>query len=385
MLRAKISIEKIICKKIAMTALILFGTFAALALVLFDKLACLSPFFRIVLFLTVLLVLTLALSFRIKAIIRRHISEPLKRLSRLTDEVAGGNYLVHAEVTSANEIGCLADNFNFMIDMTSKHASTIEEQLNSSKAEIGELKSCVEKLRRSLLEYDGIRRDFNSLVSFDIKTPVNAMINYVETVYEPYNKSDGADEKKAGDFKFLVSNIRNSYLDFFAAEKIGGENIVAVPVKTDFTIIVNGALDIFKPLIDAKKINVKKDLAPELSSVKLDTALMAQIVGNFVGNAVKFCPREGVITISSCVEGDNVSFTVSNSGAPCSEELIEKMTGDDFDSSSRGSCGESGFGFGLKLCKLFIEASGGKFDFNVRDGSCASFSFKVPAQRYRAD
>ncbi len=381
MLHALSPIEKTICKKIILTALLLFVFFILPLFYYYEQLLKLNPGARILLLFFLFASALAILAGRIKKIISRHISRPLDELSKLTDEVAAGNYYAHARVFSDTEVGSLAKNLNFMIEMTSKHTSSLEETISSASAENHKLKAAVEDLNRRLAETLNSKRDFDKLVSLDIKTPLNALINYLEAA----GFDDTEFKNKYGAQLFApASAVKNACLDFLSAAGLGEggeEKLIINNSKTSFSPLVDKAFDYYAPIIEIKKLSIKKEISDALTFVNIDRAKISAVVNNLVSNAVKFSPAGGVILVKACFEGESLLFSISDKGAGISEEIQEKTFLSDFCVSAPGTFAESGFGTGLKLCKSFIEIHGGTFWFDTREGSGSIFYFKIPMGR----
>jgi len=378
MLHALSPIEKTICKKIILTASLLFAFFILPLFYFYEQLLKLTPMARSFLLFIAAFSALIILSRRIKKIISRHVSKPLDELSKLTDEVASGNYYAHARVFSDTEVGSLAKNLNFMIEMTSKHTCFLEESIASADAENNKLKASVEELNRQLVETFNVRRDFDKLVSQDIKTPLNALINYLEalcfTDAEFKNKYGAAVNAHA-------SAVKNACLDFLSAARLGeggDEKLIINNSKISFSPLVDKAIDYYAPLISIKKLEIKKEISDGLTFVNIDRPKISAVINNLVSNAVKFSPVGSAIVVKACFEGESLLFLISDRGAGISEEIQEKTFLSDFCVSSPGTFTESGFGTGLKLCKSFIETHGGTFWFETKESGGSIFYFKIP-------
>lgn len=383
MLHALNPIEKTICKKIILTAVLLFVLLVLPLFFFYENISKLGaaarvliPFFACAAFLAIL-------ARRIKKIVSRHVSKPLDELSKLTDEVAAGNYYAHASVFSDTEVGSLAKNLNFMVEMTSKHTAGLEETLSAAAGENEKFRAEIEKLKIELTAFQKKRRDFDALVSIDLKTPLNALINHLEAVC--FNGPEFKD-KCLAPLNTLASAVRNAYLDFHAASMAGigdcdDDGLIINRGRASFGAIVDRAIEYYLPVIEIKGLTIKKEIAAELSAANIDAVKVGSAVNNLVSNAVKFSPAEQIITINACFEGDSLFFSIADKGCGVSEDIQEKIFLSDFCVSMPGTFKESGFGTGLKLCKSLIEAHGGSFWFEPGRDCGSVFYFKVPAGR----
>jgi signal transduction histidine kinase len=270
-----------------------------------------------------------------------------------------------------------------MVEMTSKHTAGLEETLSAAAGENEKLRSEIEKLKAEMTAGQKKRRDFDALVSVDLKTPLNAFINHLEAVR--FNGPEIKDQCTAR-LNTLAEAVRNAYLDFHAAAIAGigdgdDDGLIINRGRASFGAIVDRAVEYYQPVIEIKGLTIKKEIADELSAANIDAAKVGSAVNNLVSNAVKFSPAEQTVSINACFEGDSLFFSIADKGCGVSEDIQEKIFLSDFCVSMPGTFKESGFGTGLKLCKSLIEAHGGSFWFEPgRDGGSV-FYFKVPAGR----
>lgn len=376
MLHALNPIEKAICKKIILTSFLLFIFLVLPLFCFYETLLKLGAPARFLIMAAAFAFFLLILSVRIKKIVSRHISKPLDELSKFTDEVASGNYYAHASVFSDTEVGSLARNLNFMVEMTSKHTSALEESINSKTAEVEKLKIKADSLAQQLTEALKCRRDMDSIFSIDMKSPVCAMINYFEVLCF---SDEFFKEKCHARLNSLSASVKNAYLDFFSAAGIAdGEKLSVSCAKTSFEALIDSALERYAPSAEIKNITVKKDIGEDLAFASIDKIKISSVVDNLISNAVKFSPSGKQITIRSHFEGESLYFAISDKGKGISEDIQEKIFLSDFCVTTPGTFGESGFGTGLKLCKAFIEAHGGTFWFESSPDAGSVFYFKIP-------
>jgi len=379
MLHSPKTISRSLAKKLTFAALILCIYLFSLLLITWNFFASRPAFLlpSIVLLAAFGLV---AFYVAVKKTVRRHVAEPLLRLSSLTDEVVSGNYQAFADVSGANEIGYLGRNLNFMIDVICRQTIDLEQAVEDREAALKKADENVRLLREELLEAAGIGERYNGIISQDLRTKAGLMLIYAKFLSESAeignDSPTSAFARKMTDVAYDLMAVISEMTD---VGELTGARPGIRPCRCDFGGIIDGSLELFKPLITFKKINISREFAPEISSVVIDRDKIRQVVNNLVGNAVKFSEPEGNVRIVAGCEGDGVCFEIHDCGQGMTEEQQEKIFSDEsFDACTPGTAGEIGFGSGLKIARFFAELQGGSLRFESRRGKGSSFFFKIP-------
>jgi PAS domain S-box-containing protein len=127
----------------------------------------------------------------------------------------------------------------------------------------------------------------------------------------------------------------------------------------------------------AEKGVMLSDAVPADAEVFADRNMMALVVRNLVGNAVKFCRKGDRIGLSCVMDADVTTLCVADTGVGMGPDVISKLFG--FEIISRpGTEEERGTGLGLKLCRDFVEKNGGKIRVESAVGKGSRFFVSLP-------
>jgi len=109
-----------------------------------------------------------------------------------------------------------------------------------------------------------------------------------------------------------------------------------------------------------------------------DPGLIRRVIGNLLGNALKFTPASGSITITASSDGRTARVEVADTGPGIPADFLDRV----FDKFSQASEGRSrkrySTGLGLTFCKLAIEAHGGTIGVTSEVGVGTQFWFELP-------
>ena len=120
--------------------------------------------------------------------------------------------------------------------------------------------------------------------------------------------------------------------------------------------MVNEVLEVTEPLAAAKSQRLVADVAPGLA-IRCDHDRVIQLFSNLVGNAVKFTPDGGTITVRAAPEGEVVRFSVADTGPGISADELPHVF-DRYYQAQRKN--RDGIGLGLSIARGIVEAHGGR-------------------------
>ena len=131
------------------------------------------------------------------------------------------------------------------------------------------------------------------------------------------------------------------------------------------------------PTASAKSLTLLIDPKNAPGTVICDRDRIMQVLSNLIGNAVKFSPKNGVITARIFPAGNEVQISVSDTGPGIPEERLGSI----FDRFSQlENRDRSGLGLGLYISKMIVEAHGGRLwvESKIEEGS--TFCFTLPGR-----
>ncbi len=127
----------------------------------------------------------------------------------------------------------------------------------------------------------------------------------------------------------------------------------------------------------AQTLNVESEAGP--AAVAADEAALAQVLDNYLSNAVKFSPRGGAIRLRWQVAGDRVRLEVADRGPGIAAEEQDRLFRKFSRASSRPTAGEDSHGLGLAVVKRLVQAMRGTVGCDSTPGTGAVFWVELPA------
>ncbi|MBL7158726.1 MAG: HAMP domain-containing protein [Candidatus Omnitrophica bacterium] len=290
----------------------------------------------------------------------RSILGPIAELNKGMAVIGAGNLDYKVATKSNDEIGELANTFDYMAENL-KRTTTSIEHLN---AEIFERRRAEEKLQDALKELkklDQLKSDFVSTVSHELRTPLAIIKEGIGIVNDGVAGHIAEHQKKvlntAAKNIDRLTNIINSLLDI---SKIEAGKIEIRKGFIDLVSLVKGTVAGFKVQAEAKGLKVKSYFEPETKIyAHIDPDKIVQVFTNLIGNAIKFTEK-GHIDVSVVEKEDRIECAVTDTGIGIKKQDLTRVF-EKFQQFGRvDGAGAKGTGLGLSIARALVEMHDGK-------------------------
>lgn len=233
-----------------------------------------------------------------------------------------------------------------------------------------------------LKRLEKMREDFVANVTHEIKTPLTAIIGFIDTL------QGGALDEKENAKKFLQIISENARrLDRLVDDLITLSSIELGEMKlqlegVSIADIVGNALPVFEAKIAAKALTVETHIPDGLPMIHADRDKVVQIIVNILDNAVKFTSDGGKISVSAFEDGKgSVVIEVSDTGMGIPKSEIPRL-GERFYRADKTRARElGGTGLGLSIVKHLLKAHQGSMEIDSQIGKGTTVSLYFPINR----
>ncbi|HEY3306494.1 MAG TPA: ATP-binding protein [Candidatus Binatia bacterium] len=291
---------------------------------------------------------SLGLVLAISLLITRSVTRPLSALKERTGQIARGEFDGNLELRSPPEIAELARAFNLM----------------SSR----------------LKHLDNMKSEFFATMSHELRTPLTSIKEGIGLLLEGVGGT--VTDKQRRLLRILAEEsdrlirLVNSLLDLSKME----EGMMTYNVEpASLASVIQRAVTEIGPLAEAKRIKIEARVAKQMPLVKMDPDRILQALRNLVGNAVKFTPEGGRVTLSAEQKNGSVAVSVTDTGPGISAEDLPMIFDKYRQGNSRSSYMLRGTGLGLAIVKHIITSHGGHVWVESEAGQGSSFIFVLPS------
>lgn len=230
-------------------------------------------------------------------------------------------------------------------------------------------------LLNKLAESDHQKDLFLATLSHELRTPLNSMLGWITLLRSKSDNSldfeHGLDviERNARTQSKVISDI------LFVSRIITGKlEIDLEPV--DLLTVIQTAIDIIMPSIEAKHINLQTSFDSNIKPVTGDADRIQQVFLNLLSNAVKFTPPDGRIDVRVSGNDSHVEIKIADSGQGIKSDFIPFVFERFRQADSSYTRGVGGLGLGLAIVSHLVELHGGTVDV-ISDGENRGSVFTV--------
>lgn len=256
---------------------------------------------------------------------------------------------------------------SIVLSLVGECALALENLFNAKEKELAAVLAENEQLRANLLR----------AISHDLRTPLTAISG---------NASNLISNASSFDEQTKLSIYNDIYNDSMWLINLV-ENLLSITRLEEGRMNLNFTAELIDEVVaeavkhvhmrqGGQKITVvHKD---EFLLAKMDTRLIIQVIINILDNAIKYTPKDSMITITTEKQKDKAIISIADNGAGIPDELKERVFDMFYTGANKMADSRRSIGLGLALCKSIISVHGGEIFVKDNVPSGAIFTFTLP-------
>ena len=219
------------------------------------------------------------------------------------------------------------------------------------------------------------RDDVLAVVAHDLRNPLNTVTMAVSLMLET-TPPERVEERRQAEIVRRAADRMNRMIQDLLDVKRMESGRLTTDLKPELpATIINDTIDMLRPLAAGSTIRLEADIEDNLPPVLADAARVQQVLSNLVGNAVKFTPRSGRITVCAEHIDGEVRFGVIDTGPGIPAEQLPHIFGRFWQAKTSD---HRGIGLGLAIAKGIVEAHNGRIWVESHVGLGSTFYFTLP-------
>jgi len=217
-----------------------------------------------------------------------------------------------------------------------------------------------------------------SIIAHDLRNPFNNIVSLCEILNMARENSEF--EKSETYIGLINSTAKNTLVlleNLLDWARLQSGHISFKSEKINIATVFEEILELSSAIAQTKGITLNVTKSEEID-VFSDPKILMTIMRNLISNAIKYSQTDGVINISAIKEVREIKITISDTGVGMDDRTLKNLFGITTNTPLPGTLNEKGSGFGLVLCKEFVEKLGGKIWVESKKGKGSDFKFTLP-------
>ena len=306
-------------------------------------------------------IITVILTF----IIAKMITYPILELAEISNKMGKLDFTAKYIGNRSDEIQTLGQNMNYMSDRLKKAIDELQEANELLKEDI--------KRKEAI---DEMRKDFIANVSHELKTPIALIQGYAEGLNEGLCEDEESRKYYTEVILDESEKMNKMVKQLLTLSSLESGNSILHKENFNLTSLIESVLGSISILIGEKNVNIEFDSDKEIF-LNADEFKIEEVVTNYISNSIHHVKDSGEIKINVTDDGENITFSVYNTGNPIPEKDLNNIWEKFFKVDKAHSRAYGGSGIGLSIVKAIVEAHNGTVAVrNILDG--VEFSFKIP-------
>ena len=292
-----------------------------------------------------------------------YMTTPIKKISRISKQMAALDFNGLCSVRRTDEIGVLADSLN---DLSRKLSSALSE-----------LQSANQKLQADIdmeRQLERQRVEFFSAASHELKTPITIIKGQLQGMLYQVGRYKDRETYLAGSLE-VTDNLEKMVQELLTISRLDTPQYAFNPSHIHFDKLIKDRLAANEDLFMQRELTVEKDISSE-ARISGDLQLLQKVVDNLLGNAAAYSPAGEHITVKVWRADEKAHLTIENTGVHIPDEDIPKLFQAFYRVEQSRSRQTGGTGLGLYIVKTILDLHGAAIKIeNTAQGVMVSVQF----------
>ena len=228
-----------------------------------------------------------------------------------------------------------------------------------------------------------MREDFIANASHELRTPLASLIGFIDTLLGPAADDPPAQRRFLAIMQTQAARMRRLIDSLMSLSRIQLSEHERPRGRVSLDQAAARGAGEFEPLMQARRVTLHLELAPDLPAVQGDPDQLAQVVQNLLDNALKYASSRIVLSVRPSTgapwpASPGLVLSVADDGAGIAAHHLPRLT-ERFYRAEDGSAGASGSGLGLAIVKHIVGRHSGRLQIESTVGAGSVFSVWLPA------
>ena len=274
-----------------------------------------------------------------------YMTTPIKKISRISKQMAALDFSGLCTVRRTDEIGVLADSLD-----------TLSRKLSSA---LSELQSANQKLQADIdmeRQLERQRVEFFSAASHELKTPITIIKGQLQGMLYQVGRYKDRETYLAQSLE-VTDNLEKMVQELLTISRLDTTGYAFNPSHIHLDKLIYDRLTVHEDLFMQRELSIEKDISPEVC-ISGDLQLLQKVVDNLLGNAAAYSPAGERITVKLWQTTNKENLTIENTGVHIPDEDIPKLFEAFYRVDQSRNRQTGGTGLGLYIVKTILDLHG---------------------------
>jgi PAS domain S-box-containing protein len=214
-----------------------------------------------------------------------------------------------------------------------------------------------------------------AVVAHDLRNPLNTVLMGADLLLDFAASKQPIEQRHVDIISRAGKRMDRMIQDLLDVQRLDAGRLTVDASAENLAEMVDEAVDLLRPVATGGGVRLLTEVPRDLPPVLADAARVQQVLSNLIGNAVKFTPRDGTVTLRAVLLDGEARVAVTDTGAGIPSDQLPHVFGRFWQAKSGD---RRGIGLGLAIAKGLVEAHGGRIWVESTPGQGSMFFFTLP-------
>ncbi|HYM82595.1 MAG TPA: ATP-binding protein [Candidatus Dormibacteraeota bacterium] len=326
-----------------------------------------------------LLIVFLLLAIVTSVLLARNLVRPIESIQSAAASIGSGALDQRIEVTSRDELGALAEEFNRMAARLQAYYADLEHDVQERTRELATALAALDERTRELEAASHHKSEFLANMSHELRTPLNAISGFSQVLRKGlFGEINDKQAEYLDDILASARHLLSLIDDVLDLAKVEAGQIELHKVPFSLPDALERGVVIVGERAARGGVRVSVTVAPGVDTVVGDERRITQVLLNLLSNGVKFTPAGGEVDVSASRHDGAIQVSVRDTGPGIAREDQERIF-EECQQADLGTAQREGTGRGLALSRRLSELHDGRLWVDSEPGRGSTFTFTLPA------
>lgn len=237
----------------------------------------------------------------------------------------------------------------------------------------------------SLEQAGQMRRDFVANVSHELKTPLTALMGFIETLKGPARDDPQARDRFLSIMESEAGRMNRLVSDLLSLSRVEADERVRPTTKINLTSLVSSTIRSLEPLANEANVTIAAKLPDDPVTLTADEDQLRQVFVNLIENAIKYSGADTNVSVmvgqpeyQTRLRAQGIKITVKDSGSGIDPVHLPRLTERFYRVDSHRSREKGGTGLGLAIVKHIVNRHRGRIRIDSDIGAGTQVTIQLP-------